>query len=93
MDDGFIFWPLKLNFENFKTCFNTMHLSIKFTFGNSETIYENKKKVKVLKFLDVKIIWHEDNSVVTDIYYKPMNTHDYLPYDSAHPNHTKNNIP
>ena len=92
MDDGFTFWPLKLNFENFKTCLNNMHLSIKFAFGSSETIYENKKKVKVLKFLDVKIIWHEDNSVETDIYYKPMNTHDYLPNDSAHPNHTKNNI-
>ena len=32
MDDGFIFWPLKLNFENFKICLNNMHPSIKFTF-------------------------------------------------------------
>ena len=32
------------------------------------------------------------NSVKTDIYYKPTNTHDYLPYDSAHPDYTKNNI-
>ena len=36
---------------------------------------------------------HKDNSVETDIYYKPRNTHNYLPYDSAHPDHTKNNIP
>ena len=69
-----------------------MHLSIKFTFEKPEFIYENEKKIQVLDFFDVKIILHEDNSVETDIYYKPTNTHDYLPYDSAHRGHTKNNI-
>ena len=93
MDDGFIFWSLKLNFENFKICLNNMLPSIKFMFEKPEIIYENEKKVQVLNFLDVKIIFQEDNSVETDIYYKPMNTHDYLPYDSAHADHTKNNIP
>ena len=93
MDDGFIFWPLNFNFKKFKTCLNDMHPSIKFTFENREIIYENEKKVQVLNFLDVKIILHEGNSVETDIYYKPTNTHDYLPYNSAHPDHTKNNIP
>ena len=48
MDDGFIFWPLKLNLENFKTCLNSMHPSIKFTSENLEIIYENEKKVQVL---------------------------------------------
>ena len=85
IDDDFIFWPLKLNFENFKTRLSNMHPSIKFTFEKSEIIYENEKKVKVLNFL-------EENSVETDIYYKPTNTHDYLPYNSAHLDHTKNNI-
>ena len=32
-------------------------------------------------------------NVKIDIYYKATITHDYLPYDSAHPHHTKNNIP
>ena len=49
MDDGFIFWPLKLNFENFKTCINNMHPSIKFTFEKQEIIYKNEKKVQVLQ--------------------------------------------
>ena len=66
MDDGFIFWPLKLNFE---TRLNNMHPSIKFTFENPEIIHENEKKAQVLNFLDVKIILHEDYSVETDIYY------------------------
>ena len=90
--DGFIFWPLKLNFENFKTCLNNMHPSIKFTFEKPEIIYENEKKVQVLNFLDGKIILHKNNSVETDIYYKPVNTHNYLPNNSAHPDHTKDNI-
>ena len=93
MDDSFIFWPLKLNSENFKTRLNNMYPSITFTVENPEIVYENKKKVEILNFLDVKIILHQDNSVESDIHYKPMNTHNYLAYDSAHPDHTKKNIP
>ena len=93
MHDSFIFWSLKLNFENFKTCLSNMHPSIKFTFENPDIIYENEKKVQALNFLDVKIILLKDNSVETDAFYKLTNTYDYLPYDSAHPDHTKNNIP
>ena len=51
MYDGFIFWPLTLNFENFKTHLSNMHLSAKFTFEKPEIIYENEKKLKVLNFL------------------------------------------
>ena len=78
MADGFIFWPLKLNFESFKTCLNNMHPPIKITFEKPEIIYENEKKVQVLNFLDAKIILHEVNSVETDIYYKPTNTHNSI---------------
>ena len=45
MNDDFIFWPFQLIFENFKTCLNDMHRSIKFTFEKPEIIYENEKKV------------------------------------------------
>ena len=73
-----------------------MHSSIKFTFEKPEIIYENKKKVQVSNFLDVKIILHEDNTVETEptnqLNYKPTNTYSYLPYDSAHPDHTTINI-
>ena len=69
-----------------------MHLSTKFTLEESKIIYENEKKIQVLNFIDGKIILHKDNSVETGIYYKPTDTHKYLPYDSAHPDHTKSNI-
>ena len=54
-----------------------MHPSVKFMFEKPEIIYENEKKVQALNFLDVKIILHKDNSVETDIYYKPTYTHYY----------------
>ena len=93
MGDGFIFLPLKLNFENFQTCLNNMHASNKVTFEKQEMIYKNEKKVQVLDLFDAKILLHEDNVFETDIFCKLTITHDYLPYDSAHPDHTKNNIP
>ena len=93
IDDDFIFLPLKLNFENIKTCLNNADSTMKFIFQKPEILYENKNKVQVSNFLDVKIILRDENSVETDIYYKPLNTYDFLPYDSAHPNHTTNSIP
>ena len=83
MDDGFIFWSLKLTFENFKTCLNNIHPSIKFPFENPKTIYENKMKVH--NFTRKQLSWNW--------YLLQTNEYsDYLPYDSAHPDHTKNNI-
>ena len=58
------------------------------TFEKPEMIYENEEKVQILNSLGVKIIWHDDNSVKIDIYYKAINTHNYLPYSTAHPDHT-----
>ena len=54
MNDDFIFWPLKLNFENFKTYLNNMLPSSVFMFEKRESIYENKKKSTSFKFLRCK---------------------------------------
>ena len=66
---------------------------MKFTIEKKEFFHDKEKKLQFLKFLDVKLILHKGNSVETDIYYKPTNTHNYLPHDSAHPDHTRNDIP
>ena len=87
-DDGFIFWTFDLNFEHLKTSLNKVLSFIKSTFEKVKRIYKNGKPIHVLKLLDIKIILQEDNSIKTDIYYKPTNN-DYLPYDSAYPNHAK----
>ena len=42
--------------------------------------------------MDIEVILHSNNTIETDIYYKETNAHDYLPYNSAHPKHGKDNL-
>ena len=53
MDDGFIFCPLKLYFENSKTYLNNMHSSIKFTFETRNHLWKRKESTG-FKFLRCK---------------------------------------
>ena len=47
----------------------------------------------MINFLDVLVILHPDRTIETGIYYKDTNAHDYLPYDSAQPYHSRDNVP
>ena len=94
MDDGFIFWPKHPDFKYFSTCLNNLHPSIKYTFDKAKLISSNPSQpYQVLNFLNIEVILHSKNTVETDIYYKNTNAHDYLPYNSAHPKHCKDNLP
>ena len=94
IDDGFFVWNLSWDIEIFKNIMNNLHPSIKFTFATGETvILPSGEKVIRLNFLDISILLYSDGRIATDIYYKDTNTHDYLLYDSHHPDHVKNNIP
>ena len=92
IDDGFIIWPTRLDRSIFGQAMNSLHPNIKFTIENSTTEKVGDKIVQKLNFLDVTVILHESGQVETDIFYKETNSHDYLDYDSHHPNHTKKNI-
>ena len=46
----------------------------------------------MINFLYVSVILHSDDTIETAIYYKDTNAHDYLPYDSAHLDHSKDNV-
>lgn len=46
-----------------------------------------------INFLDVTIYKGYNNKIETDIFSKPTDTKQYLPFDSFHPSHTKRNIP
>ena len=46
-----------------------------------------------MKFLDIEVIWHSDNTVETVAYYKYKNAHDYLQCNSEHPKHCKGSFP
>ena len=45
-----------------------------------------------MHFLDIKLLILDDK-VITDIYYKPTDTQNYVPFKSSHPKHTLKNIP
>ena len=70
-----------------------MHPAIKYTFEKVKVIVENSGSCHIISFLDVSVILHSDRTIDIDIYYKDTNTHDYLPYDSAHPAHFRDNVP
>ena len=93
MDDGFIFWPKHLDFNSFTICLNDLHPAMKHTFEKAKVIVENSESCQVIKVLDVSVILHSDCTIEADIYYKDTNTHDYLPSNSAHPDHSKDNVP
>ena len=84
LDDGYINWPYgeeKLGVLH--RILNSLNDNIQLTVETS--------CVK-LPFLDV-MVKKEDTRLTTDIYYKPTDSFQYLPYTSSHPRHTKNNIP
>ena len=93
IDDCFQPWPRTVDIDTFFKLLNSLHPDIRFTmergvkFSNYTVFYQK------LNFLDITIILYEDGRIVTDIYYKDTNTHDYLDYHSSHPKHVKDNIP
>ena len=78
LDDVFLIWlhgkEILLEFLNFV---NGYHPCIKYTWEWS---------IKRLSYLDVMILV-EDGRILTDVYSKPTDTHQYLHYESCHPAH------
>ena len=69
-----------------------MHSEIKNTCEKSKVIVQNSESCQVINLLDVSFILYPDCAIETDTYYKDNNAHDYLPYDSTHPDHSKDNM-
>ena len=84
LDDCYINWPYgEDKLKELHDILNNLDNSIQLS---AETSCEE------LPFLDV-MIRKDDTHLTTDIYYKPTDSFQYLPYTSSHPRHTKNNIP
>ena len=84
LDDCFIFWTKSQeDLQNFHQILNNLHISMKFTKEASKN---------ELPFLDILII-KEGRKIITDLFYKKTDSHQYLVFDSCHPSHTKRNIP
>lgn len=84
LDDCFILWNNSdKNLEIYHQLVNNLDPNIKFTLESSDT---------KLPFLDVLVI-KKNSKLFTDIYYKTIDTHQYLYFNSSHPHHTKTAIP
>ena len=84
IDDIYLLWDKsRAELDTFFEYLNSCTPNIKFTMEVSEDS---------VTFLDttVKVI---DNQLVTDLYTKPTDSHNYLWYTSAHPRHCKDSIP
>ena len=74
-----------------KNVLSNLHPTIKFTVESAK--FDKFSKTSVINFLVITVLLHENGYMETYIFYKETNTHDYLNYNSHHPNHIKYNIP
>ena len=73
---------------------NNLHVPINYVYEKAKVTRDEKgNSVQILNFTDLNIILNSKNEISADVYYKDTNTHEYLPYDSAHPESCKKNIP
>ena len=81
--DVFFIWTHgEENLRNFMAEFHLFSDDIKFTYEyNKDTI----------SFLDLKVIL-SDGKLITSLYSKPADYHQYLHYGSLHPEHSKRSI-
>ena len=84
IDDIFCIWQYGIEELNgFLTHINSVHRTIKFTAEISKT---------EINFLDTTVKLNE-GEITTDLYCKPTDRNNYLPFNSAHPFHCKKGLP
>ena len=92
MDDGFVALPREIGPYLLKNALNELDESIKSTMELGQKVPQ-PRNIETLNFVDIKIILVEGRFINTDIYYKEMNPHKYLDFNSTHPSHIKDSIP
>ena len=85
IDDIFFIWPhSEADLLSFINNVNSFHPNIKFSHEHSTT---------TVNFLDVTITKDCDNNLITSVFEKPSNCHQYVEYSSCHPKTCKAGIP
>ena len=83
IDDIFFVWTAgEKHLEHFLERLNSFHTNLKFTHEMSKNS---------VNFLDL-VVSVEGNELVTNLYCKPTDCHQFLEYSSAHPIHIKRSI-
>ena len=84
IDDTFMIWQhTRGELDQFVSHLNSRHPTIRFTMEVSTS---------EIPFLDT-LVKIKDQKLVTDLYSKPTDSHNYLLYESAHPQRCKDSIP
>ena len=85
IDDIFMIWPHGQEaLDDFVSYLNKCHNTIKFTAETSTT---------QVNFLDIIVSVNADRKIITSLYTKPTDSHNYLLYSSEHPRHLLRGIP
>ena len=85
IDDIFFIWEHgEESLENVLNKLNSFHLTIMFTAEYSK---------ETINFLDVNIRLVGGGELMTDLFVKPTDTHQFLDPSSSHPYHCKKRIP
>ena len=93
VDDGILLVPDSILIETFLIVLNSMNASIQYTASTAVLHLVDGLEYLCTNFLSIKVLKDADGSIKFDIYYKDTNAHDYLSFDSHHPEHTRTNIP
>ena len=93
MDDGITLLPAEVDENLILNLLNRMHPAIRYTIEKAEEEISQDIRVQSIVFLSLKLFIDSEGNTWTDVYYKDTNTHEYLNYESHHPEHIKNNIP
>ncbi len=85
IDDLFLIVDITDSYDPDQWCDQTFkHNYLKFTYLHS---------LKSVDFLDLTISIDDENTISTALYKKPINKHQFLHYNSAHPRHLLNSLP
>ena len=93
IDDGIMLLPDSIPLGTFLRVLNSMNASIQYTASTAVVRVVDGARYMCTNFLSIKILKNDGGSIKFDVYYKETNAHDYLSFDSHHPEHTRNNIP
>ena len=93
IDDGIMELPKSIPTETFLEVLNLMHPLIQYTVSTEARHLAEVIVYMCTTFLSIKVLVDPTGGIEFDVSYKETNAHDYLAFDSHHPEHTKNNIP
>ena len=93
IDDGIMVLPRSIPTSTFLEVLNRMDPSIQYTVSEEVCHPTDGIVYMCTNFLSIKVLVDPNGIIEFDVSYKETNAHDYLAFDSHHPQHTKNNIP